>query len=168
MIACATFAKPSFDLSVLTHGLSDLDSYQAVITVGGTEVYRGTTVNKPAVARDLTISGTRIVTIGDQAWVAQPGGKLMSVPETMATGLFAAYDPSLMVGAFASIAWSQNSSDQGVEQKNGVSAHHYHVDSTTIQGRAAAAAFCRTCSGLRAPGITVVTPGCWMIQRSAA
>jgi hypothetical protein len=127
-------AIPSFDLSVLTHGLSDLDSYQAVITVGGTEVYRGTTVNKPAVARDLTISGTRIVTIGNQAWVAQPGGKLTSVPETMATGLFAAYDPSLMVGAFASIAWSQNSSDQGVEQKNGVSAHHYHVDSTTIQG----------------------------------
>ena len=105
-----------------------------MITVGGTEVYRGTTVNKPAVARDLTISGTRIVTIGDQAWVAQPGGKLTSVPETMATGLFAAYDPSLMVGAFASLAWSQNSSDQGVEQKNGVSAHHYHIDSTTIQG----------------------------------
>jgi hypothetical protein len=127
-------AIPSFDIGVLTQGLSNLDSFQAVITVGGTEVYRGTTVNKPSVARDLTISGTRIVTIGDQAWVAQPGGKLTSVPETMATGLFAMYDPTLMVGAFAGLAWSQNSSDQGVEQKNGVSAHHYHIDSTTIQG----------------------------------
>jgi hypothetical protein len=127
-------AIPSFDIGVLTHGLSNLDSYQAVITVGGTEVYRGTTVNKPTLSRDLTISGTRIVTIDDKAWVAQPGGKLMSVPETMATGLFAMYDPTLMVGAFAGLAWAQNSSDQGVEQKNGVSAHHYHIDSTTIQG----------------------------------
>jgi len=32
----------------------------------------------------------------------------------------------------------------------------------------AAAALARACSTLRAPGMTVETPGCWMIQRSAA
>ena len=35
-------------------------------------------------------------------------------------------------------------------------------------GRSAAAAFCSAWSGRRAPGITVVTPGCWMTQRSAS
>jgi len=34
-------------------------------------------------------------------------------------------------------------------------------------GRAAALAFCRACLAFLAPGITVVTPGCWMIQRKA-
>src|SRR5438874_12844538 len=34
-------------------------------------------------------------------------------------------------------------------------------------GRLAASAFCRAWATLRAPGITVVTPGCWMTQRSA-
>ena len=34
-------------------------------------------------------------------------------------------------------------------------------------GRPAAAEFWRACSGFRAPGITVVTPGCWITQRSA-
>jgi hypothetical protein len=127
-------AIPSFDIGVLTQGLSNLDSYQATITVGGTEVYKGIVVNKPTPSRDVTISGTRIVTIGDQAWLAQPGGKLTLVPETMAAGLFATYDPTLMVSAFAGLAWAANSADMGVEQKNGVSAHHYHIDSTTIQG----------------------------------
>ena len=35
-------------------------------------------------------------------------------------------------------------------------------------GSAAAAAFCSACAALRAPGITVETPGCWITQRRAA
>ena len=34
-------------------------------------------------------------------------------------------------------------------------------------GRAAPLAFCRACVTFLAPGITVVTPGCWMIHRNA-
>jgi hypothetical protein len=128
-------AIPSFDLSVLTKGLAGLDSYQVSISVAGTEAYKGTVVTKPVLSRDLTIAGgTRIVVIGNEAWVAQGGGKLTSVPESMATGLFTAYDPTLLVGAFSGAVWAQNSANVGVEQKNGSSAHHYHIDATTIVG----------------------------------
>jgi hypothetical protein len=34
-------------------------------------------------------------------------------------------------------------------------------------GRLAASAFWRACPVWRAPGITLVTPGCWMTQRRA-
>ncbi len=122
-------AIPSFDISALTAGLTNLDSYKVAITVAGQPVYTGTVVNKPVLSRDLTVSGgTRIVVIGDEAWVAQGGGPLASVPETMANGLFATYDPSLLVGAFGGLAWAQSSQDMGAEQKNGIDAHHYHID----------------------------------------
>ncbi len=128
-------AIPSFDIGALTAGLANLDSYQVSISVGGNEVYKGTVVTKPVLSRDLTVSGdTRIVVIGNEAWVGQGGGKLASVPEAMAAGLFATYDPTLLVGAFSGAAWAQNSADMGAEQKNGISAHHYHIDSTTVLG----------------------------------
>lgn len=128
-------AIPSFDISVLTKGLAGLDSYQVSISIAGAETYKGTVVTKPVLSRDLTIAGgTRIVVIGNEAWVAQGGGKLTSVPESMATGLFTAYDPTLLVGAFSGAVWAQNSASVGVEQKNGISAHHFHIDATTIVG----------------------------------
>ena len=134
-VASGGGAIPSFDISALTAGLTNLDSYKVAITVAGQPVYTGTVVNKPVLSRDLTVSGgTRIVVIGDEAWVAQGGGPLASVPETMANGLFATYDPSLLVGAFGGLAWAQSSQDMGAEQKNGIDAHHYHIDSTTVVG----------------------------------
>jgi hypothetical protein len=128
-------AIPSFDISEITKGLANVDSYRVSISVGGEEVYKGTVVTKPVLARDVTVKGgTRIVVIGSDAWVAQSGGPVTKVPEVMATGLFAAFDPSLLVGAFSGPEWVQSSLDQGVEQKNGVSAHHYHIDSSTAAG----------------------------------
>ena len=128
-------AIPSFDISEITKGLANLDSYHVSISVGGEEVYSGTVVTKPVLARDVMIKGgTRIVVIGSDAWVAQAGAPLTKVPEALASGLFAAFDPSLLVGAFSGPEWVQSSLDQGVEQKNGVSAHHYHIDSSTVAG----------------------------------
>ena len=50
-------AIPSFDLSQLTAGLANVDSYKVVITIGGKEQYSGTVVTKPALSRDLLING---------------------------------------------------------------------------------------------------------------
>ena len=50
----------------------------------------------------------------------------------MATALFAAYDPTLLVAAFSGGAWAESSLDKGTEQKNGVSAKHYRIDGTTL------------------------------------
>ena len=52
----------------------------------------------------------------------------------MAAPMFAAFDPTLLVGAFSGPEWAQSSLDKGVEEKNGVQAHHFLIDSTTAVG----------------------------------
>lgn len=126
---------PSFDLGTITEGLANLDSYRVTITSNGEETYKGVVVTKPVLSRDVTIQGgTRIVVIGSDAWVAQGAGPLTKVPESMATGLFAAFDPTLLVGAFSGQQWAQSSLEVGDEQKNGVNATHYRIDSSTATG----------------------------------
>jgi hypothetical protein len=127
------FAIPSFDLSEITKGLANVDSYHVVITVGGKEQYSGTVVTKPVLSRDLLINGTtHVVVIGDEAWVGQGEEPLQAVPAAMATGIFAALDPTLLVGAFSGPEWAASSANKGTESKNGVDATHYRIDSTTI------------------------------------
>ena len=133
--ALPSFAIPSFDIGELTKGLENVDSYRVSITVNGVEQYKAVVVTKPVLARDITISGgTRIVVIGDEAWTAQGSEPLKSVPAQLATAMFGAFDPSLLVGAFSSPQWAQSSLDKGTEQKNGVNAHHFLIDSTTAVG----------------------------------
>jgi len=127
-------AIPSFDLSQLTAGLDKVDSYHVVMTTDGKEAYSGTVVTKPVLSRDLMIGGdTHVVVIGNEAWMGSAGQPLKSVPSALASALFAV-DPAMIVGAFAGPQWAQSSLDKGVEQKNGVSAHHYLIDSTTLVG----------------------------------
>lgn len=126
-------AIPSFDIGVLASSLSKLDSYRVSITIKGVETYKGVVVTKPVLSRDLTISGTtRIVVIGDEAWIGQGTGPLQQAPGAMATALFKNYDPTLLVAAFSGEGWAESSLEVGTEQKNGVSAKHYRVDGTTI------------------------------------
>lgn len=133
--AASGFAIPSFDIGEITKGLDNVASYRVSITVGGVEQYKGVVVTKPVLSRDITISGgTRIVVIGSDAWVAEGSGPLKSVPDQLASSMFAAFDPTLLVGMFSGPQWAQSSLDKGTEQKNGVSAHHYLIDSTTMVG----------------------------------
>ena len=126
-------AFPSFDVGQLAKGLENVDSYRVSVTVGGEEQYKGVVVTKPELARDLTIGGdTRVVVIGSDAWMAQGNEPLKSVPSTLATSLFAAFDPTILVGAFSGPGWAQSSLDMGSEQKNGISSKHYHIDSSTL------------------------------------
>ena len=124
-------AIPSFDVSQVLAGLSKVDSYKETITVDGTEVFSATVVTKPTLARAITSNGAKIVIIGDKAWMSQDGTTYQSVPESMVAPMIGAFDPSLMIGAFGSAAWAQAATDMGTEQKNGVSAHHYKIDSTS-------------------------------------
>jgi hypothetical protein len=133
--AFPSLAIPSFDIGELTKGLENVDSYRISITVAGVEQYKGVVVTKPVLSRDITISGgTRIVVIGDEAWTAQGSEPLKAVPAQLATTMFMAFDPTLLVGAFSSPQWAQSSLDRGTEQKNGVNAHHFLIDSTTAVG----------------------------------
>jgi hypothetical protein len=126
-------AIPSFDLSQLTAGLANVDSYRVVITIGGKETYSGTVVTKPVLSRDLMINGTtHVVVIGNEAWVGASGQPLKAVPAAMASGIFAAFDPTMLVGAFSGAEWAASSANKGTESKNGVNATHYRIDSTTL------------------------------------
>ena len=90
-------------------------------------------MNKPVAAKDVTLNGaTHIVVIGDEAWVGQVGGELKSTPGGIVTGLFASYDPTLLVAAFSGPVWAESAADKGTEQKNGVSTTHYRIDGTTL------------------------------------
>jgi hypothetical protein len=133
--ASLPFAVPSFDVGAITKGLENVDSYRVSISVGGEEQYKGVVVTKPVLARDVTINGsTRVVVIGNEAWVGEGSEPLKSVPGQLAATMFAAFDPTLMVGAFSGPEWAKNSLDKGAEQKNGISAHHFLIDSTTSGG----------------------------------
>ncbi len=126
-------AIPSFDLGQLSSGLAKTDSYQIAITAKGADFYKGTVVNKPVAAKDVTLNGTtHMVVIGSDAWVGQAGGELKSTPGTLAAGLFAAYDPTLLVAAFSGPVWAESAANKGTEQKNGVSTTHYRIDGTTL------------------------------------
>jgi hypothetical protein len=126
-------AIPSFDLSQLTAGLANVDSYRVTISIGGKETYTGTVVTKPVLSRDLTINGTtHVVVIGNDAWTGQSGQPLKPVPAAIASGLFAAFDPTMLVGAFSGAQWAASSANKGTETKNGVNATHYRIDSTTV------------------------------------
>ena len=104
-----------------------------MISIGGKEQYSGTVVTKPVLSRDLLINGTtHVVVIGDEAWVGESGQPLKPVPAAMASGIFAAFDPTLLVGAFSGPQWASSAANKGTETKNGVNATHYRIDSSTL------------------------------------
>jgi hypothetical protein len=56
------------------------------------------------------------------------------MPAELAAGMLATFDPVTLAGAFAvDDAWT-GATDQGVEEKNGVQARHFRIDSGTLAG----------------------------------
>jgi hypothetical protein len=138
-------ALPSFDLGALTGAIPGIDSYRTSTSVGGVKQYESVVVTKPELSKAITVyddTGTvsnRYVIIGKDAWSADgPAGKFQSVPAELASSMLMAYDPALMLGAYAAVDWSSVASDQGTEQKNGVEARHVRIDSTSFLGASGA------------------------------
>lgn len=127
-------AVPSFDLSDLVQNLEGFDSYRVTITTNGAVQYQAVVVTRPVLSRDATLQdGTRIVAIGDEAWMGT-GDELQSVPATMTAGLLSAFDPVLLAGAFASPGAMTGAEDLGTEEKNGIASRHYRIDSASVVG----------------------------------
>ena len=127
-------AIPTFDLGGLVGSLEDFDSYRVRVATNGEVQYDATVVTKPVLSRDVTLQdGTRIVAIGDEAWMGS-GDTLQSVPASMTAGLLSAFDPVMLAGAFASPGAMTGADDLGTEQKNGVSARHYRIESGSVVG----------------------------------
>jgi hypothetical protein len=131
----SALAIPSFDLSALVTNLENIDSYRLTITSGGETQYSGIVVTQPELARDVTVSGQRIVMIGDEVWIGTPGGDdLTPAPEGMAQALLSMVDPVMLVGAFATPGAMTGATAIGSEDKNGVAAQHFRIDSSSFIG----------------------------------
>jgi hypothetical protein len=137
-------AIPSFDLDALTGTLPGVDSYRTSFSTGGVKNYESIVVTKPEVSKAITTyddDGTvsnRIIVIGKQAWMANGAdGQFEAVPEALAGSILMAFDPAMMLGAYATVDWAGAAADQGTEEKNGVQARHLRIDPTTMVGAAA-------------------------------
>jgi hypothetical protein len=135
--ATPDLAIPSFDLSALTGGIPGASSYRSSFSVGGVEQYRSVVVTKPELSKEITLLdngevGTRIIIIGKNAWMATGAdGKFDSVPESLATSMLAAFDPTTFINAYRGLDWVGSATDKGIEQKNGINARHLRIDSTS-------------------------------------
>lgn len=141
----AAAALPSFDLGALSGAIPGLDSYRTSTSMGGVKQYESVVVTQPVLSKAITVYddtgkvSNRYVIIGKEAWQADgPDGRFQSVPPELASSMLLAFDPALMLGAYASVDWSQAATDQGTEAKNGVEAHHVRIDSTSLLGVAGA------------------------------
>ena len=127
-------AIPSFDLSGVATSLEGVDSYRVKIVARGETQYEAVVITRPVLSRDVTLSGgTRVVIIGDEAWVGTADA-LQPAPPEMATPMLAAFDPVLLVGAFSSPGAMNGATEVGAEEKNGVQAKHYSIASDSMVG----------------------------------
>jgi hypothetical protein len=128
-------AIPSFDVSDLIDNLANVDSYRVAISVDGVEQFSGTVVTKPKLARKITLSdGTTLIIIGDETWMSQDGQTFVKTPGDFVNAMIAGLDPSILVAAFSGPGWAESALSVGHEQKNGVDATHYRIDSSTLFG----------------------------------
>jgi len=138
-------AIPTFDLEALTGAIPGVDSYRTSTSVGGVKQYESVVVTKPVLSKAITVFddagevSSRYVIIGKDAWTADGAdGTFQAVPSEMASTMLMAFDPALMLGAYAQVDWATVATNQGMEDKNGVQAHHVRIDSTSLLGAAGA------------------------------
>jgi hypothetical protein len=126
-------AAPSLDVTGAAEALQNIDSYKMTITSDAGS-FEAVVIRQPEPAREITITDgsttTRIVIIGDQAWLDDGSGSYTNVPAAMVGAFTGMFDPLLLVGA--ADAWSSGWALVGTEDKNGVQARHLHVDATTL------------------------------------
>lgn len=128
-------AIPSFELGDLVANLDNVDSYKVSISVNGEEQFSGTVITKPTLAREVNLSdGTRFIVIGEETWVSQDGQTWTKSPGDIAGAMLAGLDPAILVAAFSGPEWAQSALEVGHEEKNGVGATHYRIDSSTLYG----------------------------------
>jgi hypothetical protein len=138
-------ALPTFDLEALTGAIPGVDSYRTSTSIGGVKQYESVVVTQPVLSKAITVYDSdgnvsnRYVIVGKDAWQADGAdGAFQSVPAELATTMLMAFDPALMLGAYASVDWGSVATNQGMQDKNGVQAHHVRIDSTSLLGAAGA------------------------------
>lgn len=129
------------DLGGAAAALSEITSYKLVITTeGGPRAGTATyiTIREPVPARSFesNFGGavSRVIIIGQDVWVDGGSGLWVknAIPLVAAEAMMGAFDPATLFLGLA--AWTNSGGLQqiGTEEKNGVQAVHYHLDSSTV------------------------------------
>jgi hypothetical protein len=120
--------------------LDSLTSYQISMSTtqsAGTTTIDITSVRKPVDAARYDIStpdGKKVVVvkIGDDGWVSQDGTTFIKTPAAALGTMLNLFTPESLFGAFQKQeSFLKSFAVVGTEEKNGVQATHYHVDSST-------------------------------------
>lgn len=127
-------AAPSIDVGGAAAALEDIDSYRMKIS-SDAGTFEALVIRKPEpAAREITITNgtdvTKMIIIGEQAWLAEGDGGYTEVPAAMVGGLTGMFDPLLLVGVAE--GWGSGWALVGTEEKNGVQARHLRIDDSTI------------------------------------
>lgn len=138
-------AIPTFDISTLTGAIPGVDSYRTSFSIDGVVQYESVVVTKPVLSKAITtydgdVVSSRFVAIGDEVWTADgPDGTFEPIPAAFASTMLLAFDPTLMLGAWAGADLAgSGAANLGTEDKNGVQAVHVRLDSTSVIGLAGA------------------------------
>ena len=140
-VTASAGAIPSFDLSSLTGVIPGVDSYRTSFSTGGVVSYSTVVVTKPTLSKAITsfkkdgTVDTRFIVIGDKAWMAEGAdGAFQPLPSSTSAAMLAAFDPALLLGAYANVDWTAGGvgANKGVETKNGVQATHLKIDASTF------------------------------------
>jgi hypothetical protein len=134
---------PTIDLNALTGAIPGVDSYRTSFSVGGTTSYETVVVTKPVLSKAITTYSSdgsvesRLIVIGDQIWQANGAdGAFEVIPGSLGQSMLMAFDPTLMLSAYANLDWATGATDQGTESKNGVQARHLRIDPSSFAGLA--------------------------------
>jgi hypothetical protein len=153
---------PGTDIRSATSALAGLGSYRFAILIKGFGTAAtagdaamsmdGTVVLKPAQAlqfRIVGLTGSTAITyivIGKDSWMDLGSGIYIQVPadQVDAEQLFESFQPANLFGSAMSGLSSSGWQPEGDEQKNGVTATHYHVDKTSPGGASLVASWGET------------------------
>jgi len=134
--------EPSLDVGGAAGSISSLTSYQLDVTIeaaGETQTITILATKSPVEATHYTMGGgsplEMIVIDGQGAWLKQ--GDTWTAPQggtDLYLSVFDFFAPDRIVSTYRLGLYAANFQAQGSEDRNGVSATHYHLDASGITG----------------------------------
>ena len=134
---------PTIDLGALTGAIPGVDSYRTSFSIGGVKSYETVVVTKPVLSKAITTFSddgsvdSRLIVIGDEIWQANgTDGAFEVIPGQLGSAMLLAFDPTMLLSAYANLDWATGATDQGTESKNGIQARHLRIDPSSLAGLA--------------------------------
>jgi len=139
MAESAAPSQAAFDIGSAATDVSSLDSYQmdiATTTGADTQTLSVLSSRTPVTATEYTLTGSEdlsLITIeGQGTWIEQ-GGTWIAAPggADLYLSMFDALAPDTLLSAYSLAGYGGYMDNQGIEDHNGVSCTHLHLDANS-------------------------------------